>query len=1470
MLKKIIKLSSLLFLMLMCVGCFQSNVHAASSPYDVESTVKTNWDKIYGAKTFQMATGKALVYDIYSEKYNSNGYSIITKDFGKGSQKYIRFQGWSILFGHYRHTSSNHETYIVAEDVSNINNVKIYGTLPYGNLSATEDVEYGKANSTDSTVYAECGATVTNRTNYVPDGGCNMRYDNVGFDAYLPIEELFSDISKAKNWNLYIVKRVNSHIVYSPLYIPFDFNTLAYEGGDISLSSGVNARQLRMNSSNVLARSTPRGSTSLGYFTVDSQYTAIDQNESGTAIWYGVKFGSNTGWTSSPYWNFGGSQARLSFTPDNKPPEHISDNLVGTYQNGKITWVQPNQAATATLRQRDVDSGNKYQYIKFSDSSVDVRSRHDFENSSTTHKDDTFTNSIVKVNSAKRTENTTYGTAQWTVTPTLHGKSYDMSYYYVDRAGKTLGYVDTGRDLKVDGNAPTNSKSTITGASYVNGEDYWVQSGKPLKITLSQLDSHSGNKHQFIRLIDNSGTVVARYKHEFANSSDTSKVDELIDANVTVTSKRTSNTTTGTLEWTITPKKHGETYKVQYFYRDNVNNQLSAYMTVGTIKVDGQKPVHIADTLVGTYQNGLTTWVQPNQTATATLRQRDVDSGNKYQYIKFSDSTVDVRSRHDFENSSITHKDDTYINSVVKVNSTKRTENTTYGAAEWTVTPTQHGKSYDMSYYYVDRLGNTLGYVDTGRDLKVDGNAPINSKSTITGASYVDGTTYWAKPSSSIKITLSQSDVDSGNEVQYLRLIDSSGNIIVRSYHQFSDSSNSAKVDEVTNANVAITAANRTSNTTTGTIDWTVLPKKDGETYTVQYYYRDNVKNNTGYITIGTITVDDPPPNHIEDTMTGTYQKDKVTWVKPNETATITLRQQDLGSGNKLQYVGLDDDTTNVRSSHDFTSSSTTNKTDAVTASHITIDSAKRLENTTYGKVEWKATPTVHGKSYNLKYYYTDNSGNSIGYNDTSRDLKVDGIAPTHTTVSITGAAHVQGSTYWVNSNTPLKVVYSQNDPDSGNKSQYLRLVDRANEEVAARSVHNFNQVATTKTDETTSANVVINSAKRTSNTAEGTVEWTVTPKKHGTSYKVQYQYWDNVENGRGHTTTSNISVDDVAPTVAIRNAGDTADFKTAPTPVESINVRLKFADADSGYQKSRYGWSNSATQAPATWSNWSTSNDYIVEQTKSGKWYLHIEAMDKVGNTTGLKADGTANIQGGVYIVNTAPKVVITMADVHYIGDTIHVINDSYDVDGDELTYTYLVTRPDGTVELINHDDPRIDENGDLFIKADRHPADLGTWMFTLEAADPIDVSTATISTEVLDQTVFGKVTHTEQWLKNIEKFNIRYPSKALNLDDSVKPIDFIAGERFVLNANAHSNAVNIEVLIKEYTTRFDKAFLQFVENTIWNGDLWNEKMVEIFKDNEELTFEFTATFSNGWIDVYEVKVRIKDEAYWKQHTSY
>lgn len=295
----------------------------AAGPYDVPSSVLSGWSSNYGSNAYTMESGKRFAYDVYKDKYISGGYRITSRDFGKGSQQYLNFTGWAILFGHKRHTSTNNQTYIVARKIAgdkNIGSTKVYRADAFGGLSATEDLEY---NNQGSGVWNECASTATNKNNLT----CNMRYDNVSFSSYLPLKELFPDSYENAEWKLYIVKKVDSWMVWTPLKTPFSFSNRSWDKGNISFRSGGQANLLSTRDYPVLRRTYPRQLASSGisgkYFTVEKDYQLVDQDEAKTVLWFGLKTpedGYATRWANSVYFASSGTQATIKYTATQPKP----------------------------------------------------------------------------------------------------------------------------------------------------------------------------------------------------------------------------------------------------------------------------------------------------------------------------------------------------------------------------------------------------------------------------------------------------------------------------------------------------------------------------------------------------------------------------------------------------------------------------------------------------------------------------------------------------------------------------------------------------------------------------------------------------------------------------------------------------------------------------------------------------------------------------------------------------------------------------------------------------------------------------------------------------------------------------------------------------------------------------------------------------------------------------------------------
>lgn len=328
--KRIVKWFLTISLVLTGMAAFTSETQAAYSPYSVESSVKNAWNNgtaQLGSKSSSWTSGKRIVYDVYSQKFDKNGYSIVTGDFDGEKKKYLRFYGWSVLAGHKHHTSSNQSTHIVLKKVGS-NTTKIYGTKQ-GTWDATKDLEY---NSQGSGLYNRCPNSAINKNNL----DCNMEYNDVTFTAYIPLDDLFEEKFDPAQWAMYLVKRVDKQIVYTPLIVPFDFNEVGFNGGKVGLTSGVDANKLRMNDYPVLRRDYPRQpakQTPSLYFKEGSYYTRIDSDESDTAIWYGVSYGGTKKWANTTYWTFGGDQAVLKYVPP-YPNLYGGDTLIQD-KNGK-------------------------------------------------------------------------------------------------------------------------------------------------------------------------------------------------------------------------------------------------------------------------------------------------------------------------------------------------------------------------------------------------------------------------------------------------------------------------------------------------------------------------------------------------------------------------------------------------------------------------------------------------------------------------------------------------------------------------------------------------------------------------------------------------------------------------------------------------------------------------------------------------------------------------------------------------------------------------------------------------------------------------------------------------------------------------------------------------------------------------------------------------------------------------------
>lgn len=284
---------------------------------DVHSTVERAWERNaitrggkYPASLYHDTKGNLLIYDAYSSNWRIERI---------GGEDFFVFNGWSVNKGYHHHHARNQATYIGVENTKTKER-KIFKTMMRSG-TADRDIHFnyfGNWRRCDNNEYMVDPGDHNRRR----DGktvGCNMDYDMTRFRAYIPLNDLFKDDQGAE-WAFYIIKNIDGHLVYDRLILPFSHNGLDWNNGKLKLESRENTNTLRITQDNtVIKREKARGSQDLGRFrTAYNPYTKEAQNEStGVANWYGVRDkGSGYNrivWTSSVYWDFGGSIAILSW-----------------------------------------------------------------------------------------------------------------------------------------------------------------------------------------------------------------------------------------------------------------------------------------------------------------------------------------------------------------------------------------------------------------------------------------------------------------------------------------------------------------------------------------------------------------------------------------------------------------------------------------------------------------------------------------------------------------------------------------------------------------------------------------------------------------------------------------------------------------------------------------------------------------------------------------------------------------------------------------------------------------------------------------------------------------------------------------------------------------------------------------------------------------------------------------------------
>ncbi|MCZ8515156.1 PKD domain-containing protein [Paenibacillus filicis] len=197
------------------------------------------------------------------------------------------------------------------------------------------------------------------------------------------------------------------------------------------------------------------------------------------------------------------------------------------------------------------------------------------------------------------------------------------------------------------------------------------------------------------------------------------------------------------------------------------------------------------------------------------------------------------------------------------------------------------------------------------------------------------------------------------------------------------------------------------------------------------------------------------------------------------------------------------------------------------------------------------------------------------------------------------------------------------------------------------------------------------------------------------------------------------------------------------------------------------------------------------------------------------------------------------------YEGDTITLVNQSSDPDGDPLTYLWQMTGPDGYSRSHTSMNASIEA-----ADTDYHP---GNYVVTLTVCDPFGAcDTLTKTVPVGDLTVKGFVNHFDDWNKKRRSFNTSMTGDP----EAPRPYEmFWAGEGFKLEAQTPIAAEWVQVQM-EYTEL--EAFLGSIDAIVWSGQFVNDKLGTL--PDRRYRFTFTAKWPNGHIEKDVVTILVKD----------
>jgi len=257
----------------------------------------------------------------------------------------------------------------------------------------------------------------------------------------------------------------------------------------------------------------------------------------------------------------------------------------------------------------------------------------------------------------------------------------------------------------------------------------------------------------------------------------------------------------------------------------------------------------------------------------------------------------------------------------------------------------------------------------------------------------------------------------------------------------------------------------------------------------------------------------------------------------------------------------------------------------------------------------------------------------------------VDDFPPVLKSWDVQGSGlYKEGSnTFWTKPGNKITAIVEQSDTGVGNKTQHFRTYKWPYDKITTRDYHDFFRADTSFGSQITSSDLVVNSAKRTSNTkASGKVEWDFTPIVANSTFRIETHMRDNFDNNSGYEIFAYVKTDNNPPEEkgvmidanVIHQDGDT--YWVKPGTRTSVEIAQKDARSGDRFQYLRILKGNEDIRARHEIAG-NTTNKYNVSTFSQSNSNMSIDSVSRTVKNdvyyvkwmvTPIQANQTFNIQ--------------------------------------------------------------------------------------------------------------------------------------------------------------------------------------------------------------------------------------------------